>query len=86
MFVDRSSEFTYIHLIKYQNVYEAVEAKGYLKSYAEYHGVEIKHDHADNVIFRSAWHIKHCKDMHQGLTFVRANDHNKNGQAERRIR
>ena len=52
----------------------------------ESHGVEIKHDHTDNGIFRSARWINHCKDVHQGLNFAEFNSHHQNGQAQRHIR
>ena len=54
MFLDHYSDFAYVHLLKSQTGYEAVEAKESFEANAESHGVDIKHNCADNVIFRSA--------------------------------
>ena len=69
MFVDHHCDFTYVRLLKYQIWDESVEAKESFEGYAESHGVEIKHYHANKIIFGSSQWMNHCKDMHQGLTF-----------------
>ena len=86
MFAYHNYDFKYVHILKSQTVYEAVEAKEYFEENTESHGVEIKHYHDENGIFRSALWMNHCKDMHQGLTFYGVNAHHQNGQAERHIR
>ena len=61
MFVDRHYNFTHIHSLKYQTGDEADEAKEYFEEYAESHGIEIKHYHSDNGIFRSTLWMNHFK-------------------------
>ena len=78
MFVYDHSDFKYVHPLKFQTGDEAVEAKEAFEAYAETHGVDIKHYHAENVTFRSAQWINHCKYMHQGLTLFGVNYHHQN--------
>ena len=85
MFVDDHSDFTYVHSLKFQTRYEAVEEKEDFEAYAEPHCVNIKHYHADNGIFRGARLMKHCKEVHQGLTFLGVKYHHQNGRVERCI-
>ena len=54
MFLDHNSDFTYVHLLKSQNGYEAVEPREYLEAYDKYHGVDNKNYHDKNGIFRDA--------------------------------
>ena len=54
IFLNHHSDFTCVHLIKSQNVFGLVELKEYLEAYEEYHGVDIKHYHDYNGIFRSS--------------------------------
>ena len=85
-FLYHHSDFTYIHLLKSQTGDESVESKEDSETYAESHGVDIKHNHAENGIFRSELWMNHYKDMHQDLTFSGFNAHRQNFRAERRIR
>ena len=52
--MDHHSDFTYTHLLKSQIVDRSDEEKLALEVYAESHGVDIKHYHTYNGIFRSA--------------------------------
>ena len=60
VFVDQHSDFTYVHILKYQNVYEAVESKEAFWAYVESHGADIKHYHVYNVILLSVRWMIHC--------------------------
>ena len=86
MFVDHHYGFTCIHLLKSQTGDEAFESREYFWAYVESYGVDIKHHHAYNGIFRIAPWMNHCKDINQGLTFSGFNSCCQNGQEERRIR
>ena len=50
VFVDHHSDFTYLHILKTQDGYEAVKSREAFESYAEYHDVNTKHYHSDNGI------------------------------------
>ena len=53
VFVDYHYQFKYVHILKYQTVYEAVESNEDFEAYAKSHGVDTKQYHAENIIFRS---------------------------------
>ena len=86
VFVAHQYDFTYIHILNYKTGDEAVEVKKVFDAYLESHGVDIKYYYYDNENFRSSKCMKHCKDMHQGLTFSGVNAYCKNGQVDRCIR
>ena len=86
VFLDHNYDLTYVHLLKFQTVYKAVETKEAFDAYAESHGVDIKHYHAENGIFRSEKWMKQCKDMHQDLNFSGFNAHHQNGLLKWHIR
>ena len=86
VFVYHNYDLEYIHLLKYKNGDESVEAKESFEAYTEYHGVEIKHYHYVKRMLRSSQWMKHCKYMYQVLNFSIFIAHHQNGRAERRIR
>ena len=86
VFVDHQSDFSYVHLMQSQSTDEAIAAKQAFEVYAESHGVEVKHYHADNGIFAAGGWREHCANRHQSLSFAGVNSHHQNGRCERRIR
>ena len=70
MFLDDHSDFTYVHVLNFQTVDEAVEAKEAFEAYSESNGVDIKYYHSDHGISRGTRWVNHCEDMHQGLNFL----------------
>ena len=86
VYVDQFSGLGYVYLQKTASADETIEGKKAFEAYCKQHGVEVKHYHADNGIFRANKWVDACRTQGQGLTFAGVNAHHSNGLAERRIR
>ena len=86
IFVDQFSGLSFVYLQKTLTSAETVDAKHAFEQYANDHGVQVKHYHADNGRFADNKWRKDCQVKEQRLTFCGVNAHFQNGIAERRIR
>ena len=86
VFIDHTTDFSYVYLQKSATAHETIEAKSAFERQAMEQGVTVKHYHADNGVFRSNLWAENCSQKGQGLSFAGVNAHHQNGKAERRIR
>jgi hypothetical protein len=86
VFVDQYSGIGFVHVQKTTSADETIEAKEKFESWANSHGVAIRHYHADNGIFADNKFRAAVMAGKQTLSFCGVNAHFQNGCAERRIR
>jgi hypothetical protein len=86
VFVDHSSDLTFIHLQISTTGLETVEAKKEFEHFAQQNNINISAYHADNGVFAKTEWTKSCNEgQRQALTFAGVNAHHQNGVAEKRI-
>ena len=86
VFVDHTSDFTYVHMHYHLTTDETIDAKNAFERVAEQHGVRILHYHCDNGRFADKAFVDDVRAGHQTITFCGVGAHHQNGVAERRIR
>jgi hypothetical protein len=82
IFVDYTSNLSYVHLQKLASAADTVEAKEAFERYSQQHGVAIAHYHCDNGVFTAHLWRNDCTEKRQGLSFSGVNAHHQNGCAE----
>ena len=86
VFVDHTSDFTYVHMHHHQTMDKMIDAKHAFERLAEQHGVQILHYHCDNGRFADKAFVEDIWMAHQTIAFCGVGAHHQNGVAERRIR
>jgi hypothetical protein len=86
VYVDVASGYSFIWLQKSISEEETLEGKKAFKRHCYLVDVQVKHYHADNVIFTSNGWRRSCADNVQKILFAGVSAHHQNGIAERRIR
>ena len=82
VFVDKFSNFTYVHLMTKLNGKNNVEAKLAFERVCNGNGICILHYHADNGLFNTKAFKGSVTKAQQTLSFCGVNAHHKNGKAE----
>jgi len=75
VYVDHASGLGYVYLQKTANAEETVEGKLAFERYCRERGVNIRHYHADNGIFRAEKWLKACVNANQGPSFAAVGAH-----------
>ncbi|EJK77403.1 hypothetical protein THAOC_00765, partial [Thalassiosira oceanica] len=86
IFVDHYSKVRYVYLMKNLTSAETIKAKLAFETWANLHGVTIRHYHCDNGRFADNAFVSACTRHNQAVTFCGVNGHHQNGIAERAIR
>ena len=86
VYVDQASKLGFVWIQKTAAAMDTVEGKKVFKKYARDRGVQIRHYHADNGIFKSKVWVLDCQLSRQRITYAGVGAHHQNGVAERIIR
>jgi hypothetical protein len=85
VFVDHASDFSYVYHQTSMTSEETLKSKLAFEKFALWHGVHIKHYHADNGRFKDNLFTKSIEDKGQTISFCGVGAHHQNGIAEKRI-
>jgi len=82
IFVDNFSSLDYVHLQQSTSAEDTIKDKLAFECFATYHGIHIKHYHADNGIYASKAFRKAINSASQTISFCGVNAHHQNGVAK----
>lgn len=86
IFVDQYSGYLFVWIQRSTSVKDTIAAKRAFEHYANTNGIDIKHYHADNGVFKATKWVANCHSQRQSISYAAVGAHHQNGVAERRIR